>query len=519
MKRYATLLILVACLLGCSKPVDIATPTQLQSNNPSDPMTKEALDQFILGKVEESGVFNWETVDTYTLWSALSHNEWVVTIGYQPAGEKDINSRIHTLDMADEQWVNARKQIVNRVGEIVEAEQNEPLGANTLRNYADPTLPYLVMQVKSFNALEALREMPEVRYLEVADYVIDDPGADNQRSSKGCGDNPVNLNSITQDFTAIGNAIVPWNFYNMGIPQAWGQSNGDNITVGLIDTGISPGQINLTTNFTGGLVPYRYVERYGTFDPSFWWWWDYEPDGPNDDCSHGTSMAGFIAAPRNTSLRSTTGVAYGANLISVRGTNDVVINEGNEKKGVSDALVLLGNRSDVRIISMSLGDVISSGQVSDAIRYAYGRGKLIFTAAGTSLSFTNWYGVIFPANMSETVAVTGITDNPSRLEECEVCHYGSKVDFSLPMQRAGDGDRTSLTLSRQTDYPDNKIEYVGGSSCATATLAGIAAEVWSKDPYQSRSQVLDKLIRASQLYPYRNSRFGWGSVNVAEALQ
>ena len=67
-----------------------------------------------------------------------------------------------------------------------------------------------------------------------------------------------------------------------------------------------------------------------------------------------------------------------------------------EVKGASDAFTNAANRSDVRIISMSMGKITSSSQ-QDAIVYAYGKNKLIFCAAGTSFSWTSgWYGVIFP---------------------------------------------------------------------------------------------------------------------------
>ncbi|MBL0101620.1 MAG: hypothetical protein IPP49_17630 [Saprospiraceae bacterium] len=44
---------------------------------------------------------------------------------------------------------------------------------------------------------------------------------------------------------------------------------------------------------------------------------------------------------------------------------------------------------------MSIGSPISSSTVSDGIYYAYNKGKMIFAAAGTSYSWTTWYGVIF----------------------------------------------------------------------------------------------------------------------------
>ncbi len=76
---------------------------------------------------------------------------------------------------------------------------------------------------------------------------------------------------------------------------------------------------------------------------------------------------------------------------------------------MADAFTLAGNRTDVKVISMSMGNVISSGQIADGVRYAYGKGKLIFCAGGTSFGWTDgWGGVIFPASMAEAVAVTGI---------------------------------------------------------------------------------------------------------------
>ena len=221
-------------------------------------------------------------------------------------------------------------------------------------------------------------------------------------------------------------------------------------------------------------------------------------------------MAGVIAAPRSSS-GSSVGVAYNSNLVAIRGTGDVIINGGKEKTGVADALVYLGNRTDVRIISMSIGDVFSNSKVADAVRYAYGRGKLIFSAAGTSTSFTNWFGVIFPASMNETVAVTGIKE--SGYQRCDVCHSGSKVDFTVVMERTGT-NRHPLTLAMSGNQPAT----VGGSSVATATAAGIAALVWAKNPGMSRDQVLTKMRNTADLYPNRSSSFGWGTLNAAAAV-
>ena len=90
------------------------------------------------------------------------------------------------------------------------------------------------------------------------------------------------------------------------------------------------------------------------------------------------------------------------------------------------AFTNLANNASVKVISMSMGNIVSVGKIEDGIKYAYSKGKLIFCAAGTSTSFTTFAGVIFPAWMPEAVAVTGIKDT-STYQACDVCHTGSKV--------------------------------------------------------------------------------------------
>lgn len=161
---------------------------------------------------------------------------------------------------------------------------------------------------------------------------------------------------------------------------------------------------------------------------------------------------------------------------------------------------------------MSMGRITTNSQVADAIRYAYGKGKLIFCAAGTSFSWTSgWYGVVFPATMSEVNAVTGVRDN-SFGATCTSCHDGSQTDFTIVMEKAATG-RHPLTLAMTGDIPST----VGGSSVATATAAGIGALVWSRFPSFTRDQVLNKLVSTSANYPTRNSRLGWGNIDADAA--
>ena len=136
----------------------------------------------------------------------------------------------------------------------------------------------------------------------------------------------------------------------------------------------------------------------------------------------------------------------------------------------------------------------------------------MLAAAGTSTSFTNWVGVVFPATMSQTTAITGVKDSNS-LQRCSDCHSGSAVDFVLTMEKSSNGS-TPITLATSSNQP----KYTGGSSSATSMMAGIAACVWSTNSSMSRSQVISRLQNASQFYPSRNSSFGWGRVDAAAAV-
>ena len=115
--------------------------------------------------------------------------------------------------------------------------------------------------------------------------------------------------------------------------------------------------------------------------------------------------------------------------------------------------------------------------------------------------------------MPETVAVTGVKEG-STYQACDVCHTGSKVDFTVVMQRASSGNTVPVD-----SYYENQTDYVGGSSVATATTAGIAALVWSKNPRWTKDQVLTKMRQSANLYPNRNAEYGYGNVNAFLAVQ
>ena len=491
---------LIALLLvSCSKDSQVEEE-QLQ-NFPEEPLTIQQINSRITQDLETNGDLDWNTVDTHMLWSAVVNGKNVLTIGYGEEGEsftEDRNSEIK----------EKKEALLSLV------TSNEGINIKDLKIVEQGVLNVMDVQVENIETIIALKKNPYVRYLEPNGYSSFTPQSNTGRSSSGCDKSGESINPSHYTTIAPNNAQVAWNFDEHNIKQAWNYSTGSGITIGLIDTGVSASQSLLNGNgFKDGYSSNsRYIQKFGTFIDSPWWW-SNNYDGPHDKCGHGTAMASTMAAPRNDNGMPV-GVAYDANLVAYRATEDVLLNDYHERKGVSNALTQLGNRTDVKIISMSIGYVWSIRNIKDAVKYAYSRGKLIFAAGGTSTSFTNGFGVIFPANMSETVAVTGVDDGAD-YQRCNVCHSGSKIDFTIIME----GENNTSKHPPVLNFYNNQRRYTGGSSCATATTAGIAALVWSKHPSWSRSQVLQKLKQSAEFYPSRSSNFGWGNIDALQAVQ
>ncbi|MDC8002686.1 S8 family serine peptidase [Aureisphaera galaxeae] len=463
----------------------------------------QEINEFIDNSFETKGYFDWSEATTRVLWSAAVHGEEMLTIGYGPEGAS-------FRERGSNQYADIKDNIIDVIS------NTSGTSRKSLKVLEDDTFNYIDVEVTSYVTVEALRKVDNIRYLEpnaYSFYEIKTKEGPTQRSA-GCDMSASNLNS--NDFSIVSpGAYVSWTFDRHNIPQAWAQSTGQGITVGVIDTGISPNQPKLNNEFnTDGSVSSRTVEKYGTYIDSPWWW-SNNIDGPDDRCGHGTSMTATVAAPRNNDQQAL-GVAYNCNLISYRGTADVVLNDYHERKGVSNALKALANRSDVKIISMSIGYPWGIGNVRDAVRYAHNRGKLIFAAGGTSTALTNWYPVIFPANMSECVAVTGVRDlSNGSYDQCNNCHDGSQIEFTVIMERQNDTSRMGVTLGFYAG--DNA--YIGGSSVATATTAGIAALVWSVHPGWSREQVLQKMRQSAELYNNPSNNYGYGNIDALQAVQ
>lgn len=510
MKNIFILLVFLSWLGSCKKQDTLSRSDK--SMNLLMPV--DSINALIMKTMHETGEFDWNKATEKVLWSAIAQSGFLVSVGYKPASLKVIDPLLHKIKLNDAEWVEAKNKVLDLL--VANEEMSgAPLNKSSLEVWEEHVLPVLNVEIRNLKTLQALRKSSFIRYVEPMEYETLLMKSTTQRAM-GCMPNEPDRALIAGVHYGVVTpfAKASWNYPDHGILDAWRYVSGKGIKVFLVDTGISYSQENLGNQFNQGFSSSRTLERLvtlprrrflGIFNVG-------PPETPEDQCGHGTAMAGILAAPRGND-GNVAGIAYNSNLVSCRATEDVFIDAAREVKGVSDAFTEAGARNDVKVISMSLGRITVSSQIKDAILYASGRGKLIFCAAGTSFPFTaGWAGVIFPASLPEVQAVTGVKQH-SNFTACEECHSGPEVDFVVVMERASD-KKHPLTLSDQGDDPSS----IGGSSAATASMAAMTALVWSRYQNYSRDQLLTLLQRYSSFYPQRHARWGWGKFQPALAV-
>jgi subtilisin family serine protease len=511
MKKLGYLFLLSLVFASCKK--DTLNNDDINTVADDALLSIKQINAAIKTELQNTGKFEWHKASEIMIWSALNQSDNIASVGYMPLNEADVNNRLHTININENNWQSAKQKVLQLIYEE-EVKTNKDLAQNNMQIWEENNLPVINVLIKNLSTIKKLKASGLIRYVEpmgYEEYGMKDDDANRITSSSGCGGNTAasGLVNGVHYSNALPNTKVSWNYPLHGITNAWAKSTGSGVKVFVIDSGAEYDQENLGSAFNQGYSSGRTVEKIVTLPRNTFLGIPYGSyEVPDDGCGHGTSMAGALAAPRGTDGNAC-GIAYNCNLVTCRASEDVFLDASREVKGASDAFVNAANRADVKIISMSMGKITSSSQLADAVRYANGRGKLMFCAGGTSFSWTgSWFGVIFPAWMSEVQAVTGVKQNTA-FSRCDACHKGSEIDFAVIMERAGDSFHP-LSVAMSGDAPST----VGGSSVATASCAGMAALVWSKFPSLTAAQVTEKLRNSSSNYPNKTADFGWGTPNV-----
>ena len=353
--------------------------------------------------------------------------------------------------------------------------------------------PVLRLSIQDLEALSALRTKPFVDYLQPK---FMEPVGDEGSMMDGCGWGDTYTGGAPQG--PLGDHIPP-GLARMSIQDAWRRNAGENAVVGITDTGIASNQANLIGAFAS--------------DSSTGRWHDIRTvisGGTNDQCGHGTrlaGLAGLAVAPQNGS--SIMGAAWRANAVSVRQGNGVHTSGGINSADAAAAIVMAVEEryywphyvNQRRIVSMAWGAGSSHSNVEDAVRYTEGLGALHLGASGTGIGWLT--GAVFPSTMKEVISVSAVDEDKERVSGIG---YGDAVELAAYIDQLGTGQFTSQTRT------------VGGSSAAVTAMSGIAALVWTQYPSETNAQIRDCLQKAAHAYPQRNTTYGFGVVNATKAV-
>jgi thermitase len=229
---------------------------------------------------------------------------------------------------------------------------------------------------------------------------------------------------------------------------------------------------------------------------------------PEDDAGHGTRVAGVIGAKGKDSIK-TCGVAWNSNIEIM--PLKFMKKDGTSTTGyTSDAIDAINYAANngVQIINASWGFDTYSRSLEDAINYARSKGLLFVCSAGNN-SENNDDIAHYPSNYK----IDNIISVAAMNRYGELASFSNYGRYSVHVAAPG----SSLTT---TDL-DNKItSYASGTSFASPFVAGIAAMVFSENPFISYSEVRSRIIEGSVISASYSEELNMsgGCVNAYNAL-
>jgi PBP1b-binding outer membrane lipoprotein LpoB len=108
MKNFTALTFMAIMLNACTSEND---RNEAVSPNSTSSIVKADIDQQIFASLKKIGKFEWSSVSNETVWSALTQSDNVLSVGYKPENEGDINAKIHLIDINETAWKTAREKI------------------------------------------------------------------------------------------------------------------------------------------------------------------------------------------------------------------------------------------------------------------------------------------------------------------------------------------------------------------------------------------------------------------------
>ena len=208
--------------------------------------------------------------------------------------------------------------------------------------------------------------------------------------------------------------------------------------------------------------------------------------------SHGTHVAGIIAAERNNGL-GVNGVANNVKIMAIR----AVPNGDEYDKDIAKAIRYAVNNG-AKVINGSFGKSYSMHPewVRDAIKYASDNGVIFVHAAGNDSKDVDTEAN-FPDDNINYVELSNTYIRVGSL----AASYGTKLVSSFSNYGKNNVDVFAPGSEVYSTVPENEYKSMGGTSMASPAVAGVAALVWSQYPKLTAAQVKQVILDSGLTVP------------------
>ncbi|MBA4312509.1 MAG: hypothetical protein C0417_07745, partial [Chlorobiaceae bacterium] len=256
-----------------------------------------------------------------------------------------------------------------------------------------------------------------------------------------------------------------WGMQKIQAPAAWDKTTGNDVLIGVIDTGVDPDHVDLAANIwtNPGEIAGNGIDDDGNgyIDDIHGWDFYNNDNNPYDDNGHGTHVSGTIAASGNNGI-GVVGVCWSAKIMGLK----FLSSGGSGYTSGAISALEYATMMNVRLTSNSWGGGGYEQALYDAIQAAGAAGDLFIAAAGNS-SLNNDSYPHYPSSyvLDNVISVASTTSDD---QMSWFSNYGLvSVDLGAP------GSDIYSTL------PGNNYGSYSGTSMATPHVSGVAGLILS----------------------------------------
>ncbi|MCA9792335.1 MAG: S8 family serine peptidase, partial [Candidatus Eremiobacteraeota bacterium] len=296
-----------------------------------------------------------------------------------------------------------------------------------------------------------------------------------------------------------------WGLNKIQAPEAWAQVTGSDQgpLVAIVDSGIDldhPDLVGNLWNNPGEVADGRDNDRNGVTDDLHGYNAIDRNGNPDDDNSHGSHVAGTIAAQGNNG-QGVVGVNWDGRLMATK----FLAANGKGTTAAAIRAINYASENGARLANHSWGS--EGGWGNRSLRDAMASSPMLhLVAAGNEtadLAKEAHYPAAFNLPNQVTVAATDWSDNLA-----DFSNYGEGVHLAAP--------GTSIYSTE----PGGRFGYKSGTSMATPHVTGVAALIASRYPQASNEEIRKRLLSSVDIIDgLRGSVETSGRLNALKAVE